>query len=40
MMYVWDNDKDREFDEALDEMMKEAQMQKDISNPIKLIGAQ
>ena len=48
-MRYWDNDKDRQFDEALDEMMKEeratiahleeAQWNANIGNPMKVMGA-
>ena len=44
-MKFWDNDKDRAFDEALDELFweekaKQAQELMDIGNPAKVIGAQ
>lgn len=45
-MRYWDNDFDRKFDEAIDEMMREerelieAQYNAQIGNAQKLIGAQ
>lgn len=45
-MRYWDNDFDRKFDEALDEMAKEEQYllskenEYNIDNPVKVIGAQ
>ena len=45
-MMFWDSDKDRAFDEALDEMMREERALREsyenaqIGNPAKLIGAQ
>lgn len=39
-MKYWDNDFDRLFDEAIDEMERKAMEMHDISDPVKLIGAQ
>ena len=44
-MRFWDNDKDRQFDEAIDALFweakaHEAQQNTNISNPVALIGAQ
>lgn len=44
-MKFWDNDIDRQIDEALDELFwqekaRQAQELMDIGNPVKVIGAQ
>lgn len=39
-MEYWDNDFDRVFDEAIDELERKAKEKRDISDPVKLIGAQ
>lgn len=38
--YYWDNDFDRAFDEAVDELERKARETRSISDPVKLIGAQ